>query len=93
MPNIIITAVATKNYHKLDYGDYSTVTGIDYRFFWSEDIFFVDVDGHVAVTMKNGDVWQLSFDGSDGTFQVDSVIGAIPSDNDDLADSLANLKG
>ena len=93
MANIVITAVATKTYHKMDYGVYSTDLGITSRFFWADEIDYVDLDGHVAVTMKNGEVWQFSWDGASNVMQIDSVLTVAPTSNSDLADKIANLKG
>jgi hypothetical protein len=96
MANIVITAVGGKNYLKVDFGVYSASIGYDYQFFWAEDIESVkkNTTGQVAVYMKgHNEPWVLSYDGLQGSYTVDSVLAVAPTDNDDLVDKIADLKG
>ena len=97
MSNIVITAVTDKNYHKVVFNDLASKSGYEYKYFWVEDIKDVEIDansGNVIMEMKTENrAWILSFNGSNKSFQVDSVLGASPASNDELASMLANLKG
>ena len=96
MANVVITAVPTKTYFKVDFGIYSPYIGYSHLFFWKDDLELVKLGSNdeVLVIMKGiGEPWILSFDGLEGTFTVDTVLTVAPLSNSDLADKIANIKG
>ncbi len=48
-------------------------------------------DAFVKVLVLNEPTWAVSFDGSTGTLQIDSVAGVAPTSNSDLYDKLIAL--
>ena len=58
----------------------------------SDDIFFGKYDGYVEAVVKDNAAWQVSFDGTEGTFKIDLVNGIAPTDNNHLFDLLAACK-
>ena len=48
-------------------------------------------DAFVKVLVLNEPTWAVSFDGSTGTLQIDSINGVAPTSNSDLYDKLIAL--
>lgn len=96
MANVVITEVVGKNYHKVDFGNYSDQTGFEYMYFWADDIVEISkgVNGNLLVEMINQDNWVMKYSENNiAGMIVDSVLGVNPSSNDDLATLIADLKG
>ena len=91
MAYLVITAVPSKTYFKVASND--TEFTWEYDFIWPEQISDVHKNGSVELKFINGEVWELTTDGSDSTIRVDTIIGSTPTDNDHLATLIANLKG
>ena len=91
MANIVITAVGGTTRHKVTSNDVDT--GWDYQFIWTDSIIDFHVNGVVHLTLATGVEWELTLDGSDGTWQVDTVLGVTPANLDALATAIADLKG
>lgn len=94
MPNVVITD--TTNTIRVDFGDYASATGFK-KGSWPKDKiehFKLDSDDEYVFALTQLDPrWALSFNGSTGTFQVDSVNGVAPTSNSDLYDKLIALLG
>lgn len=94
-----ITVTSTTNSVNVDFGAYSGATvstGIipKKRCFRKEQILFTLVaDGSMieATTIYNSLTFPVTFNGTSGTFKVDSVDGIAPTSNSDLYDKLIAL--
>ncbi len=95
MANIIIESVLSKRYYKINFNDYSSTLGIETRFFWPENLEFIDIDGHVTVSFnsKDQDMFLSFEEGLDKVLIVDLVDLVAPTDNNHLATLIADLKG
>lgn len=91
METITITQVAGKSHYKIVSNKVQFLW--DYRFLWPVQIEDVQKNGSVVLSLYNGDRWDLTFDGSEDTIKVASVLTTVPTDNDNLATLIANLKG
>lgn len=91
MANIVITKPEGKNYFKFVSNDVDT--GWNNDRVWPEHIYDVHDNGVVYLHFDDGEEWELTVDGDDGSWQVDSVQGVIPENNEHLADLIADLKG
>lgn len=98
MANIVITK--TGNIVDVDFGIYSVSSAVDGRkasylvsdisIVWLEkDDSLVHVKMKDAITTRD---WLLSFDGSNGTFQVDTIDGVAPTSNVDLYNKINALR-
>jgi hypothetical protein len=92
MANIHVTST-TKSI-VVDFKDLHTVTPNNIRAgcWTSDDVFLGKYDNYVGVTFKDKPSWEVSFDGLEGTFQIDLVNGVAPTDNNHLFDLLAACK-
>lgn len=98
MANIVITK--TGNIVNVDFGIYSVSADVDGKkaSYLVSDISIVWLekdDSIVFVKMKDAittSIWMLSFDGSGGTFQVDTIDGVAPTNNVDLYNKINALR-
>lgn len=95
-----ITVVSTAHAVKVDFGIYggmSVSTGIvpaKRAFPIAEIVFSLTPAGFIeAATTYNSLTFPVSFDGSQGTFRVQSVNGVIPTSNLHLYDILVDMLG
>ena len=91
MANIIVTS--STNSIKVDFGTYSSSLGMAKAVWRKNDVHFNLRHGSdfAEAVVYNENAFALSFDGSTGTLQVDSVDGVAPSSNSDLYDKLIAL--
>ena len=69
-------------------------TGWDVDYVWPVDIEHVTQNGTVILSFHDSrDPWELTFDGSDGTWEVDSVLATDMLTNAQLAEAIADMKG
>lgn len=92
MANIVIEAVSAKNKFKVTSN--AVDTGWTTCFFWPEDIFHVHLETDcIELRWQNGTLWEMSFDGKNGTWNVDTVTTTTITSNAQLADLLSNIRG
>lgn len=90
MANIVITKET--NRFKVTSNDVST--GWLYDYVWPDDIEHVQRNGAVVLSFRDErHDWELSPDGADGTWQVDTVDSVTITTLDGLAAAIANMKG
>lgn len=92
MANIVVTSTA--NSIKVEFNIYSTIVDM-IKGTWSKASIqnvLLRTDGVLVDVLTQPD-WLVSFDGSVGTFQIDSIDGVAPTSNSDLYDKLIALKG
>lgn len=92
MANIVITS--TTNSIKIVFNTYTSNTLIPEKSCWHKSsTYFTLCNGSscVAASEDNGMDIDLSWNGSTGTMQVDSVDGVAPTSNSDLYDKLIAL--
>ena len=69
-------------------------TGWDIDFIWPQDIEHVTQNGRVVLSFHDErHPWEMSYDGGDYTWKIDSVSGTPVTDNTQLAILIADLKG
>lgn len=88
MANIVITT--TTNIIKVDFNDLSSVTGIK-KGCWGDSIIafqLVADESFIKVIVSGVPSWAVSYNGSTGTLQIDSVDGVAPTSNSDLYNKL-----
>lgn len=90
MANIIITS--TTNSIKVDFGVYATQLEMIKATWQKRDLmsFVLRPDG-ILVDISHQVDWLVSFDGSVGTLQIDSIDAVAPISNSDLYDKLTAL--
>lgn len=93
MANIHVTSTA--NSILVDFKDLSTYTpaNIEKGTWTASKVFFGKYANYIEVVVDGMAAWAVSFDGYDGTFQIDLVNGVAPTDNDHLYTLLADCKG
>ena len=87
MANIVITS--TTNSIKVEFNDYSTILNM-VKGTWGKSYLqsvLLRTDGVLVDLLAQPD-WLVSFDGSVGTFQIDTIDGVAPTSNSDLYDKL-----
>jgi hypothetical protein len=87
MANIVVTS--TTNSIKVEFNDYSTILNMA-KGTWGKGYIqsvLLRTDG-VLVDLLGQPDWLVSFDGSVGTFQIDTIDGVAPTSNSDLYDKL-----
>ena len=91
MANIVVTS--TTNSIKTDFGVLESATGISKGVWRKEEVsfFLKPSNAFVLVKVHNDLPFAISFDGSSGTLQIDSVDGNTPTSNSDLYDKLIAL--
>ena len=90
MANIVITKATTR--FKVTSND--VATGWDYDYVWPEDIEHVQRNGLVVLSFRDERPdWELSHDGADNTWEVDTIDGVTITGLDVLATEIANMKG
>ena len=92
MANIVVTSTA--NSIKVEFNIYSTIVDM-IKGTWGKTYIqsvLLRTDGILIDVLGQHD-WLVSFDGSVGTFQIDSIDGVAPTSNSDLYDKLIALKG
>jgi len=90
MANLVITVDG--NRFKVTSND--VYTGWDIDYIWSQDIEHVTQNGTVVLSFHDErDPFEMTHDGSDGTWEVDSINGTTITSNSQLATLIANLKG
>ena len=96
MANIIIERINGKPYCKMGFNDDTAEFGFSFELFWAEDLRAVKLSANGKIVVVETSLlrtnWEFSFDGHLGTFKIDSVDGVEPTDNEDLATLLADLK-
>lgn len=90
MANIVI--VSTTNSIKVNFNDYSTMLGMTDGT-WRKDhlVSIIKMTNNIAIDIQGQPDWSITHDGSNGTFQVDSIDGVAPTSNSDLYDKLIAL--
>ena len=91
MANIVVTS--STNSIKVVFNTYASAIGIE-KGSWSKDYirFNLKASNAFVEALIHGETgWAVSFDGSTGTFQVDSIDGVAPTSNSDLYDKLIAL--
>ncbi len=92
MANLTITSVPGKS--KILMTSNNVDAGWDTCYFWKEDIFHIHEEGnHVELKWINGETRDMSFDGAEGTWKVDSVLGTTITGNTQLASLLSDIRG
>jgi hypothetical protein len=91
MANIVITKVEGKERWLVESNNVET--GWDCDFIWADQIDDVRKNGSVFVHFHKGEDWELTHNGNDGTWAVDSVDGVSITNNDQLATAIADIKG
>lgn len=93
MANLVVTS--TTDTIKVVFNDLATAYGIKKATWHKARITFqlLPSDSYVKVLVLNEPNWAVSFDGSTGTAQIDSVNGVAPTSNSDLYDKLSTLLG
>ena len=88
MANIVITS--STNNIAVVFNDMETLVGIKKGNWHKEKITFqlMPSDAFVKVLVLNEPTWAVSFDGSSGTMQIDSINASAPTSNSDLYDKL-----
>lgn len=91
MANIVITS--TTNSIKVDFGDYAASLGMSKGVWRKEQVRFNLKPSNLFVEalIYNEPPFAVSFDGSTGTLQVDSIDTVTPTSNSDLYDKLIAL--
>lgn len=90
MANIAITS--TNNLIKVSFGDYYPSAIETSQGSWRKDkLTSIKYDSVVEVDIRGEKVWLVSYDGAGGSFQIDSVNGVAPTDNNHLYTLLINL--
>jgi hypothetical protein len=91
MANLVITS--TTNKINVVFNDLATTAGIKKGTWHKERITFrlMNSDSFVNVLVINEPAWSVSFNGSTGTLQIDSIDGVAPTSNSDLYDKLTAL--
>jgi hypothetical protein len=90
MANIVVTTTTTSI--KVDFGTYASQLDMS-KGTWNKSFimnFLLRTDG-VLIDIQGQPDWIVSFDGSVGTFQIDSVNAVTPTSNSDLYDKLIAL--
>jgi hypothetical protein len=91
MANLVITS--TTNSIKVDFGVLATSANMK-KGVWNKNRITFELallDAHVNVLVIGEPSWGVSFDGSSGTLQIDSIDGVSPTSNSDLYDKLIAL--
>jgi len=92
MANIIITQDGEG--YRVESNDVNSKTGWDIHYVWPQDIKSVQRNGLIEFSFKDDRIpWEVSHDGYQNTWKIDSVLGVVPDDLDHLVGLLANLKG
>ena len=93
MANIVVKS--TTNSIKTDFGALESVTGIAKGTWRKEEVsfFLKPSSAFILVKVHNDLPFEVSFDGSAQTLQIDSVDGVAPTSNSDLHDKLSALLG
>lgn len=93
MANLVITS--TTNTVSVEFNDYTTSSGIKKGIWHKERIIFqlMPSDAFVKVLVLNEASWSVSFNGSTGTLQIDTVDTVAPVSNSDLYIKLVALLG
>lgn len=91
MANLVVTS--TTNTVQVTFNDLAASYGIKKGAWHKERITFqlLPSDTYVKVLVLNEPNWAVSFDGSTGTAQIDTVAGVSPTSNSDLYDKLIAL--
>lgn len=91
MANIIVTS--SINSIEVDFGAYSSSLVMAKAVWRKNDVHFnlKYSSANVDAVVYNANAFAITFDGSTGTLQVDSVDGVSPSSNSDLYDKLIAL--
>lgn len=92
MANITITS--TTNSIKVEYGDYTPIIESKKQCWRKEMIsnfHLLPDESAIHVVVIQEKEWMVSWDGSTGTLQIDSVNGVAPTSNSDLYDKLIAL--
>jgi len=93
MANIVVTS--TTNTIKVEFNAYASTIGTS-KGTWNKTRITFELkysDTFVKVLVIGEPNWAVSFDGSTGTLQIDSVNGVAPTSNSDLYDKLITLLG
>jgi hypothetical protein len=93
MANIVITS--TTNSINVDFGVLDSVVGMSKGTWRKEDVsFFLKYNNEfIMVKVHNDTPFAISWNGSTGTLQIDSVTGVAPTSNSDLYAKLIALLG
>jgi len=92
MANIVVTSTA--NSIKVEFNDYSTMLDMTKGTWSKSNITSVHLKtSGILISMLGEHDWLVSFDGSVGTFQIDTIDSVAPTSNSDLYDKLVALKG
>lgn len=92
MANLVFSPISGKNRWVVESNDVET--GWDCDFIWPDQIDDVRlINGVVLVHFHKGEDWELTHNGADGTWRVDEVNGVSITNNDDLAEAIADIKG
>lgn len=94
MANIVITS--TTNSVIVDFNDYAAILKTEKQS-WPKRVIQnfrkLYPSGCIIVSMLQEKEWCVSWDGSPGSFQIDSIDGVTPTSNSDLFDKLTALLG
>ena len=91
MANLVVTSTA--NTILVDFGALASTAGMK-KGAWNKSRIKFQLmlsDSYVKVMVIGEPTWAVSFDGSTGTLQIDSVAAAAPASNDDLYTKLVAL--
>lgn len=91
MANIVVTS--TTNSIKVDFGVYSSSLGFSKGVWRKEKVRFnlKHSSTYVDVLVDGEPDFAVTYDGSTGTLQIDSINGVAPTSNSDLYDKLIAL--
>jgi len=83
MANLVV--VSTTNSIKVDFGVLDSVTLIS-KGTWRKDnlVSIIKMTNNIAIDIQGQPDWSITHDGSNGTFQVDTIDGVAPITLDDL---------
>ena len=87
MANLVVTSTSTEV--EVFFNDYSSIINIvkgTWNISYIQSVLLRTTE--VNITIEGNSEWQLSFDGSAGTFQIDSVNSVVPISNSHLYDLL-----
>lgn len=87
-----ITIVSTTNSINVNFGDYGGVELQSLEGCWRKEIIsFEKRSDYVIARVRGEKDWLVSYNGVDGTFQIDSIDTVAPTTNDDLYTKLIAL--
>lgn len=90
MANIVITS--TTNTISVQFNDYSTMLGMQ-EGTWAKHAItaIIWVNGYISIFIDDEKEWQVSFDGSGTSLQIDTIDTVTPTSNSDLYNKLKVL--